>query len=868
MTVCTTCPYCGVGCGVLAGPDGSIKGDPDHPANLGRLCSKGSALGETLGPEGRLLTPQIGGQKASWNTALDLVADKFTQAIQDYGPDSVAFYVSGQLLTEDYYVANKLMKGYIGSANIDTNSRLCMASSVAGHKRAFGSDTVPGCYEDLELADLVVLVGSNLAWCHPVLYQRIAAAKTARPQMKVINIDPRVTATSDLADLHLQIRPDGDAALFNGLLAQLAAEDRLDRRYILDHVDGFEDALQAAKVSDPLESGLSPDELDDFYRLWIDTPNVVTVYSQGVNQSCCGTDKVNAIINCHLATGRIGLPGCGPFSVTGQPNAMGGREVGGLANMLACHLDIENKSHRQAVQKAWNSPTICKTPGLKAVDLFQACASGQIKALWIMSTNPAVSMPDADAVTKAIKTVPFVVVSDILEKTDTTEHADILLPAAGWGEKSGTVTNSERRISRQRQFTKTPGQARPDWRIICDVAARMGWAEAFDYSSEAYVFREYATLSSVAAKLGSDFDISGLMQISDATYHELMPVQWPVPEGQISGGRFFSKGNFHTANGRARMLPITPPRHNHSDEYPFRLNSGRIRDQWHTMTRTGRSARLSQHMAEPYVEIHPQDAFAIGLRHADLARLVSAAGRAICRVLISDRVQRGQVFVPMHWTNSFAPAGRSNPMVMAQTDPVSGQPALKGSNVRIERFEAGWYGFVVSADHVQPARPYAAVGRTETGWQAEVAGVKVPRDWVAEARSLTGIYSGQASVLSDVNRGTARVALHQDDQIVALMFAARTPVSVSRRYVTGLIGTKTPAQVALAGRPVGEFADPGAIVCSCFNVGINTLRTQIAGGVMTVEALGANTCAGTNCGSCRPELAALIASSQPKVAAE
>ncbi|MEO5614723.1 MAG: molybdopterin-dependent oxidoreductase, partial [Cypionkella sp.] len=434
----TTCPYCGVGCGILAAADGkgglSVKGDPDHPANKGRLCSKGSALGETVGLEGRLLAPRVFGQDVTWDDALGVVAKRFSKVIADHGPDAVAFYVSGQLLTEDYYVANKLMKGFIGSANIDTNSRLCMASSVAGHKRAFGSDTVPGLYEDLELADLVVLTGSNLTWCHPVLYQRLAVAKAARPAMKIVVIDPRRTATCDIADLHLAIAPGSDAVLFNALLVAIADKGAVDLDY-LSNVAGYPEALTAAGASDPSETGLPAADLAAFLRLWTSTEKVVTVYSQGINQSSSGSDKVNAILNCHLATGRIGRPGMGPFSVTGQPNAMGGREVGGLANMLACHLDIENQSHRDAVQGFWASPAMAQEPGLKAVDMYRAVAHGTIKAIWIIHTNPAVTMPDADAVAVAIRACPFVVVSDITAETDTARLAHVLLPATAWGEK-------------------------------------------------------------------------------------------------------------------------------------------------------------------------------------------------------------------------------------------------------------------------------------------------------------------------------------------------------------------------------------------------------------------------------------------------
>lgn len=860
----TTCPYCGVGCGVLAAADGTIKGDPDHPANYGRLCSKGSALGDTISLEGRLLAPKMGGQDATWDAALGAVAEKFSAAIAEHGPDSVAFYVSGQLLTEDYYVANKLMKGYIGSANIDTNSRLCMASSVVGHRRAFGTDTVPGTYEDLEEADLLVLVGSNLAWCHPVLYQRVAAAKAARPGMKVVNIDPRRTATSDLADMHLRIAGDGDVALFNGLLVHLAEQGAVDGGYIGGHVDGFDAALDAASNADLTDTGLSHAEISAFYDLFTRTDKVVTIYSQGVNQSSSGSDKVNAILNCHLATGRIGRPGMGPFSVTGQPNAMGGREVGGLANMLGWHLDLENAEHRDLVQAAWDAPVMAPKPGLKAVDLFNACESGQIKALWVMSTNPAVSLPEADRVTRAIQKVPFVVVSDILERTDTGDIADVLLPAAAWGEKSGTVTNSERRISRQRAFMPMPGQVRPDWEIICDVARRMGFDQPFDFADEAAVFDEYARLSALARDAGRDFDITGLAGLSRDAYDGLEPVQWPVPEVGEAGGRFFGKGGFFHAGGRAKMLPIQAPE---VDRSGLRLNTGRIRDQWHTMTRTGRSAKLSQHLAEPYVEVHPADARDYGLEGASLARLSNELGQAILRVVVTDRVGQGTVFAPMHWTRQMAPAGRSNPLVTAKLDPFSGQPALKGARVEIEPFKAAWYAYVASTTDVSLGSPYAARAKTTTGWQAELAGDLDVTDWSAFAQEVTGLSDAQVTVFSDPARNLARVALHDGDTLVGVLFAAPEPVAVARAHVVGLIGSETSAQVALAGRPSADMPDPGPVVCSCFGVGVNTIRRAVAGGCASVDALGEATQAGTNCGSCRPELAALIAA-QKQVAAE
>ncbi|MFK7745245.1 MAG: molybdopterin-dependent oxidoreductase [Roseobacter sp.] len=853
----TTCPYCGVGCGVLADASGTVKGDPKHPANFGRLCSKGAALGETIDLDGRLLEPKVGGAPTTWDRALDLTAQRFSQAIKEHGPDSVAFYVSGQLLTEDYYVANKLMKGYIGSANIDTNSRLCMASSVAGHKRAFGTDTVPGTYADLEEADLIVLVGSNLAWCHPVLHQRIAAAKAQRPGLKIVNIDPRRTATSELADMHLQISPNGDIALFNGLLAHLADTRKLDLGYIQSHVNGCHNSVMTARETDALQSGLTPQDLQAFYRLWAETDKVVTVYSQGVNQSQFGTDTVGAILNCHLGTGRIGKPGCGPFSVTGQPNAMGGREVGGLANMLANHLEIENQDHSDTVQTYWQSPTICTTPGLKAVDLFQACADGKIKALWIMSTNPAVSMPDADHVASSIANVPFVVVSDIMERTDTGDLADVLLPATGWGEKNGTVTNSERRVSRQRAFLPAPGQARPDWKIICDVAARMGWGEAFDYVTPSEVFAEYVGLSSVARPLARDLDLS---VFETANYESLAPTQWPQNDH-----RFFAAGRFYHPDGRARMLPIAAPQLRRPT---FNLNTGRNRDQWHTMTRTGKAPRLGAHLAEPYVEIHPTDATALDVAAGDLIQLDTIYGRSILRALITARVAPGQLFAPMHWTRQRASAGTINRLTPPVTDPISGQPALKDISVVPQLFKPAWFGFVASVNQMIPQHDYAAVARTQTGWQAEIAHGSAPKDWVSTAAQLTNMNPSDAAVFHDAASGAVRVAFSTDGIVQALFFAAPGPVVLSRTQAIAQIGGQAAALAALAGNPAQGQLEAGPTVCACFNVGKNTLLKAVSDGANTLDALSAATCAGTNCGSCKPELTALLHQLTLPVAAE
>lgn len=864
----STCPYCGVGCGVLLtpGPQGlEVSGDPDHPANQGRLCSKGSALGETVGLEQRLLAPRIAGAEAGWDQALDLVADRFSSAIAEHGPDSVAFYVSGQLLTEDYYVANKLMKGFIGTANIDTNSRLCMASSVAGHKRAFGSDTVPGTYEDIDEADLVVLVGSNLAWCHPVLYQRLIAARKSRGT-RIVVIDPRRTASCDMADRHLALAPGSDVALFNRLLVEIARAGATDPGF-LDRTVGLEDALAAAGADDTAVTGLDEAEIAAFCAEWIDTERVVTIYSQGVNQSSSGTDKVNAILNCHLATGRIGKPGCGPFSVTGQPNAMGGREVGGLANMLACHLDLTNSDHRSAVKDFWGAPHMPIGPGLKAVDLFRAVGAGQIKALWIIHTNPAVTLPEADAVRAAIAACPFVAVSDVTAATDTARLADVLLPAAAWAEKSGTVTNSDRTISRQRAVLPVPGLARPDWAIMADVARRMGFGEAFEYPSEAAIFREYAALSGIAGGLGRTFDISALAEISDAEYATLEPARWPRSATR-QGGRFFGDGAFTHPDGKARLIAVShrPPAEAPSPARPFRLNTGRLRDQWHSMTRSALSPRLSAHLPEPFVDIHPDDAAAAGISPADLVELTNDHGRAILRAHITRDVAPGQLFASMHWTGETAPSGRIDALVAGATDPLSGQPESKAAVVALGRFDANWFGFAVSAGAMQPKADYWALARTPQGFRAELAGTTPVDDWEAEARRLFAAPDARATVLTDAARGRVRIALHSGDALIGALFVAPEPVAVMRDYLATLPGQTAEA---LTGRPPLGVPDPGPVLCSCLGVGINTIVTAIeTRGLLSVDEVGEALGAGTNCGSCRPEIAALLRSVRTTEAAQ
>jgi len=872
----TTCPYCGVGCGVLATVTGTaveIAGDIQHPANFGRLCSKGSALGQTVDLDQRLLYPEVNGQRNDWDSALNKVADGFSRIVKEHGPDAVAMYVSGQLLTEDYYVANKLMKGYIGTANIDTNSRLCMSSSVAGHKRAFGSDTVPCSYEDLERAKLIVLVGSNAAWCHPVLFQRIAQAKKDNFDLQVIVIDPRKTATCDIADMHLPLRPGSDAILFNGLLTHLNDVGETNELFVKNYTEGHGEALAQAKASVPtIESvaeqcGLPLADVAEFYRLFARTERVITVYSQGINQSSSGTDKVNSIINCHLLSGRIGRAGMGPFSFTGQPNAMGGREVGGLANMLAAHMDIDNAEHRELVQGFWQSPVIADHQGLKAVDLFNAIDEGRVKAVWILATNPVVSLPDADRVKAALKKCELVVVSDVMSETDTTALADVLLPALAWGEKDGSVTNSERRISRQRAFLPTPGEAKADWWAIAEVARRMGFADGFVYESAADVFREHAALSGLHNSGQRDFDISELSSVTNNDYDDLKPIQWPIVNGKGTA-RMFSDGRYFTPSGKARLLPIEPrpPQNSPTDDFPLTLNTGRVRDQWHTMTRTGKAARLSDHSPEPHVEVHPFDARDAAVKDGVLARVFSQWGEVIVRVRVSDDQQRGSVFIPMHWNDQFASQARVGALVNPVVDPVSGQPELKQTPVRVAAYQPAWHGFLLSRRKLDmDGASYWSCATGDGFYRYEFAGEQTKLDWPVWARGMLCASDSDVNWVEylDSKARRYRGVRMVENRVESCIFIAPSHELPSRSWLAGLFVKKSLLEderkgLLLGQPPVGQ-EDVGRIVCACFSVGINTIATAIKEqNLKTAEEIGRALKAGTNCGSCVPELKALL----------
>lgn len=877
----TTCPYCGVGCGVLAYTDEqgvvSIKGDPDHPANMGRLCSKGTALGESVYLNERLLYPQIGNEQVSWEQAIATVAGRFTEIIAEFGPDAVAFYVSGQLLTEDYYVANKLMKGFIGSANIDTNSRLCMSSAVTGHKRAFGEDVVPGCYDDLDRAKMIVLTGTNTAWCHPVLYQRIVRAKKANPDLYIVLIDPRKTQTSSLADLHLAIKPGTDSLLFNGLLNWLNHSGECNEMFIEHFTSGKNQALSVAQQSAPdiafvaHACNLKQDAVQEFYRLFSRTERVVTVYSQGINQSSSGSDKVNSIINCHLFTGRIGRPGMGPLSITGQPNAMGGREVGGLANQLAAHMDINNENHRDKVQRFWRSPGIASQEGLKAIDLFQSIEKGKLKAVWIMATNPVVSMPEANRVKQALQQCELVVVSDCVQETDTSKLAHIRLPALAWGEKDGTVTNSERCISRQRSFLPTPGQAKPDWWIITEVARKIGFAKHFDYQSPDEIFREHASLSGFENLGERNFDISGLEGINSTDYDNLKPLQWPVnskhPEGTV---RLYGNGQFNTPDKKAVFIPVIPrlPVSTATPDYSFILNTGRVRDHWHTMTRTGMSPRLSSHIIEPYVEIHPDDAIVKKLTQDDWAIVNSPAGSVTVKIKISDSQQKGSLFVPIHWNDSFSSNARINTLIPAVTDPLSGQPEFKHSIAAINPWQPRWRGFILTR------RPrlklqyssYWSRSRGKGLWRYEIAGNEMPVDWAEQAHQLLSDENdGDSNWIEyfDKARNHYRAARFIGEKLESCTFICGEKELPERDWLISLFQQdrlEAKERISLlSGEPPVAREDTGKTVCACFNIGIRTIEKTITeNGLTTAEEIGLLIQAGTNCGSCLPELGEIL----------
>ena len=888
----TTCPYCGVGCGVEVTKTVSqqalksvtslsnLKGRSDHPANFGRLCVKGSNLLETNDLSGRLLSPMIDQQDVSWDVATAKVAKVFKQTIEQYGPDSVAFYVSGQLLTEDYYVANKLMKGYIGSANIDTNSRLCMSSAVAAYKRAFGSDTVPCNYEDLEQTQYLVLIGSNAAWTHPVLFQRIERAKKLNPAMQIVVVDPRRTNTCELADLHLPIKAGTDAYLFNGLLSYLNEGDYLDSDFIAENTEGFSNALQQAtelsfsEIAEICE--IEYQLLLQFYEGFAKSSRSISFYSMGINQSTSGVDKANAIINCHLATGKIGSVGNGPFSITGQPNAMGGREVGGLANMLAAHMDIANPDHRELVQTFWDSPTIPTENGLKAVDLFEQIEQGKVKAVWIMATNPLVSMPNRSKIESALEKCPFVVVSDVVKQNDTIKYADVALPATAWSEKDGTVTNSERRISRQKAILPAPSKSKHDWQIICDVAIKMGFEEGFNFSSPHEVFDEHARLSAYRNNGSRDFDISGLIGLSKDEYDCLLPVQWPINDKYPNGrARMFDDGRFFTPSQKAQFISIVPrmPEQLTNEDFPIVLNTGRLRDQWHTMTRTGKAASLTEHISESFVFVHPKTAKHLGLKSGQLAKLTAAtsANEVLLRVMTDSGLQRDTAFAPIHFSLSNTSASSIASLFSDANDPISGQPELKHAAVKLDTFEYQTDAVLFSNQELSrdllSAFEYWSSSKIDGAYRYRIASVQ-GLDFIDQL--FNSFVSTDASVFRQQKVQCFQAVATEHDKLSLCLFAHSINPDSQQGYIFESINnawlSDAFCQDTLNNETIGsllrinpsEEFTAGKLICSCFKVRDKTIETAISEGCTSVEQLGDQLRCGTNCGSCKTELKAMI----------
>ncbi|MCH1929893.1 molybdopterin-dependent oxidoreductase [Shewanella sp. A25] len=858
----TNCAYCGVGCGIevmQSDQQFALKGDAEHPANHGRLCQKGERLLDTLPLPQALRYPRLGanGKQLTWDQATSLIANKFSTAIAEHGSDSVAFYLSGQLLTEDYYVANKLAKGYWGTANVDTNSRLCMSSAVSAHMRAFGEDVVPGCYQDFDLADVIVLVGANTAWTHPVLFQRILRARESRGT-KLVVIDPRRTATARQADLHIAIKPGQDIWLFSLLFKHLSQTNAVDHGYIANHTRGSEDALTqlanwlGTDENALQQSGVSWDVFQQLLALYRDNEAVVTASCMGVNQSVTGTDTTNAIINCHLLKGHIGQPGCGFFSLTGQPNAMGGREVGGLATQLASHMGFSDEE-RQLLADFWPHSNIAPHAGLTATELFQAMADGKIKAVWIMATNPLASLPDSALVHRALQNCPFVVVSDITSDTDTAKLADLLLPAQGWSEKSGTTTNSERRISRQRAFKPSLGEARADWQMVCDVAKAIGY-QGFDYASAADIFREYAALCAKVKQAfpHKQFDLSALQHITNEAYEALSPTQWPVTSSHAHS-RLYSNGVFSFADGRARFVvpSATPiqPEATHADS--LILLSGRSRDQWHTRSRTGHVAQLVAHEQQPCVYAHPDTLEEKALISGQLVTLqgqhaAEAKNELLVQVIADDTVPVGQLFMSMHWTGRETGVASLNLLLDSRIDVISKQPAFKGQGVAISsRMEL--------LQGIEWGNPTALENTLYKFEQVLVKGtcqhVALPACDSPDAKCGLKWTLKNVEIHCELKAG----------RIHAIRLLSPLRIDIDKTAVFALIDGIANAQ------SIGKLeqlvrAGDSPLVCACKGVSRDQIITvaQSFAPAKRFEAVQQLTGCGTGCGSCRGELLSIL----------
>jgi assimilatory nitrate reductase catalytic subunit len=919
-----------VGCGVIIESRGAqitgVRGDPEHPANFGRLCSKGSTLHLTAAAEvtqqTRLLQPlrrlqrDSAPQPVSWDAALDFASEGIDRIVRRHGPDALGIYVSGQLLTEDYYVFNKLAKGLIGTNNIDSNSRLCMSSAVAGYKRTLGADAPPACYDDLQHAQCLFIVGSNTAYAHPVLFRRIEDARRANPALKIIVCDPRRTDTAELADLFLPIQPGTDVLLFNGMLHIMLWEGWLDTDYMAAHTSGFEALKASVRDCTPdlvaQTCGLRKEDLFTAARWFAGvqggTPRspTLSLYCQGLNQSSSGTDKNVALIQMHLATGQIGRKGAGPLSLTGQPNAMGGREVGGMANLLSAHRDLANPQHRAEVAALWGVPSVPEQPGKTAVEMFQAAADGDIKALWIVCTNPAQSMPDQALVRRALQRAELVIVQEAFAGTATCAFADLLLPASTWGEKEGTVTNSERRISRVRAAVPTAGLARHDWAIAVDVAHRLEKKmqhvdqSLFPYEGAESVWNEHRE-----STRGRDLDITGLSYAS----LERQPQQWPVP-AHAEGGqvRLYEDGVFATPDGRAQFspTPYRPVAEPRDARYPFSLNTGRLRDQWHGMSRTGTLGRLFGHVPEPAVQMHAQDMARRGLNDGDLVHVTSRRGSIVLPVQASAEGGLSQAFIAMHWGEEFL-SGQSaqgqrlagvNALTSPAFCPTSKQPELKHCAVKILKAELPWTLLAVAwlpANEVLSARAQAQALMAEFSFASGVlfagqaslsegaparAGLlfraahheSVAADVLDRLEQIFGLQGSAVLRYADAKKGQRRaVRLERhaaQAELTGFMLAGDTR---AQAWIKTLLQDELPAQdygrllLSPGAKPPLAVASRGKVVCSCMNVtdlAIQSHLSQCTGdAAQRLQSLQAALHCGSNCGSCVPQLQGMVRAS-------
>jgi assimilatory nitrate reductase catalytic subunit len=886
----STCCYCGVGCGVIISSENEkiidVKGDPDHPANFGRLCTKGATLHLTAKLDARALYPEMRThrdaprERVTWDASLDFVVDKFADTIAKHGPDSVAFYISGQLLTEDYYVFNKLAKGLIGTNNVDTNSRLCMSSAVTGYKATLGADAPPACYEDIDHTQCLFIAGSNTAFAHPIIFRRIEDAKANNPNLKVIVVDPRRTDTAQFADLHLAILPGTDVALFNGMLHVMLWEGLLDMNYIRKHTEDFEVLKETVREYTPKMvadiCGIRESDIIQAAK-WFGAGPTLSMYCMGLNQSIHGTDKNASLINLHLATGQIGKKGAGPFSLTGQPNAMGGREVGGMANLLSAHRDLANPEHRAEIAKLWGVDDVPASPGKTAVEMFEAVKNGEIKAIWIACTNPAHSMPDLNSVLVALNTAEFVVLQDAFNNTDSNQYADVIFPATTWGEKEGTVTNSERRITRVQNASAIPGEARNDWEIVVDFAQRLEKKlcknkTLFNYPTAESVFNEHRETTR-----GRDLDITGL---SYPILEQQGPQQWPFKEGASTGeARLYTDGVFQKPNGKAQFhnavykgtADKTDARH------PLHLLTGRLRDQWHGMSRTGTIAQLYNHVDEPVISMNQDDMTRRQLKNGDIVKLSNKRGSLNIRVQQSDEVKPAETFIPMHWGNQFMNGLGVNALMPAAFDKTSKQPELKHAAIKIEKLNLPWQMTIMRS--CSDLNLLAKIRKTLEHFDYATCG-------------LYGRGNGMVVLRASHSESPSLEVVEQLDQLLGMVEEApmlkfddakrgiSKCILVENNHVTGvrLIGETLAADWLKQIMQEGEFTDElrrwalaplsappngqkarGKIVCNCYDVSENEIIDTCQMGA-DLQTLQAKLKCGTNCGSCVPELKRLVTS--------